>query len=491
MPAKSLNTPMRLPLYTALETRTSLAPFVKDSRLYNGYAEFNATDNSYWVYKRVGLGSPVFTASGTGLGLYTEAATETLFAIFGTTLYFAAPPTSPFQPLGTVTGGAAYEWVSVGTGTNRFAVLGNGLNAYYVRQASLHPPFWVLAPITDPNFPIPFAPGWCYLDGFLYVMDTNGNIFGSSNQNDPTTWSALNQIPASSNADLGVALAKQLNYVIAFKQYTTQVFYDEGNPPPGSPLGSVPDAQSPLGCLAATSVQEIDNSLLWLTSNETISPQVVQMDSLVPRIVSTPSVERILDNVTWNTANADIRSWVLKHAGHRFYGLTLVANNVTLIYDLDQKGWYFWTDALGNFWPIIAMAYQSPGAGDEGVHLGQHISNGAIYPIDGDYAFPSDNGILFPVDIYAPEFDAGVDRRKMVNMLRINADQTNGSKLQVRYSDDDYQSWSNFRTIDLSKERPTLPSGGTFRKRSYHFRHQCNTTLRLRTVDLQLDVGVL
>jgi hypothetical protein len=102
-----------------------------------------------------------------------------------------------------------------------------------------------------------------------------------------------------------------------------------------------------------------------------------------------------------------------------------------------------------------------------------------------------DLGILFPVDIYTPNFDAGVDRIKYLSQMRINADQTPGSLLQVRCSDNDYQSWDNFRTIDLSRTRPILNDEGSFYRRAYHFRHYANTAFRIRSCDLQMDIGTL
>jgi hypothetical protein len=75
--------------------------------------------------------------------------------------------------------------------------------------------------------------------------------------------------------------------------------------------------------------------------------------------------------------------------------------------------------------------------------------------------------------------------------MRFNADQTDGSVLYVRASEDDYQTWSNFRKVDLSKKRPILTGLGTFYRRAYHFRHYCNTKFRIRSVDLQMDIGTL
>ena len=485
--------PLRWPLVNQLQARNPDLPLSKDARLYNCYAEYDSEDKEYWVYKRLGLSTtPYYSApvAATGLGTYTETGGGSVFSVFGSQLLAGA------SVLGTVNANGPYTWETLGPAgqSSRQVVLQNGSVGYYISFTSgpISVPF--LTTITDPNFPSATAvPGLVNLDGYLYVMDTSGNIWGSTTVNSAATWSALDFIKASSNADLGVALNKQLSYIVALKQYSTQVFYDAGNAPPGSALSPVPDVQIPLGCLHGNSVQSVDNSMLWLTSNQTISPQVVQMDNLVPKIVSTPAVERILDNISWFSMQLGVRSWVLKHGGHRFYFLTVIALNITLVYDLDQQLWYIWTDYQGNYWPIVAASFVEPfEGGTDGIHLAQHISNGNIYQMDGDYEYPNDYGNLFPVDIYTPNMDFGTIRRKMLTGMYFRADRTPNSFLQARYTDDDFSSWSNFRTIDLSKRKPRMMNCGTFvQRRAYHFRHLCNTSFRIKTIDLALQVGTI
>ena len=80
---------------------------------------------------------------------------------------------------------------------------------------------------------------------------------------------------------------------------------------------------------------------------------------------------------------------------------------------------------------------------------------------------------------------------KYLHSMDFVADQTAGSTLMVRKTDDDYQTWSNPRMVDLGTHRPRLISNGSFRRRAYHFRHACNTALRIKAVELQLDIGTL
>jgi hypothetical protein len=507
-PQPALEVPKRWPLISKLQTRNADVPLTQDARLINCYAEFDPEDEEFWIYKRLGLGAaPVFGPGGaSGWGMYTyyqqvpnwSSGNLQVLGLFGNgELYSYNPVTQTTATIGSiaVTSYQPMAFFETVNSSPQTVVIGTA-NAGYVYTPSTK----VLTQITDAGFPSSVVPGWGYLDGTLYVMSTSGAIYNSQ-VNQPSVWSPQSIIQASSNADAGVALAKQLNYIVAFKQWTTQVFYDAGNTT-GSPLAPVPDSQLPYGCFAAGSIAQIDNTLLWMTSNQTISPQIVRMDFLSPQIVSTPAVERILDNAALNGSypGSGIWSMVLKHGGHRFYFLTIVALNITLVYDLDQpppSNWYIWTDPTGaNFWPITSIGYIPPlQSGTSGVHLAQH-TDGYVFPLDGDYEYPSDGGAVFPVDIYTPNFDGGTDRRKVLKMLFPNADQygTPGqlSTLQVRFNDDDYAPtmWSNFRSCDLSLRKPRIADMGTFyKRRALHLRYAAPTSFRIKSLDLQLLWG--
>ncbi len=126
-----------------------------------------------------------------------------------------------------------------------------------------------------------------------------------------------------------------------------------------------------------------------------------------------------------------------------------------------------------------------------GFRVAQHSSNGGIYRLDSASTIPTDLGMLYPVDIYTPNLSLG-SRRGQLNALYFTADQVPGSFLQARYSDNDFQRWSNFRTVDLNQQKPALYREGTIQsRRAYHFRHMCNTDFRIKSSGMQLDFGVL
>ena len=500
-PQPALNIPKRWPLVSKLNVRQSALPMTQDARLVNCYAEFDPELDEFWIYKRLGLSSTSAFGPGGGTSAspvrgqgayYSPATSYGIFNVFGGWLYNGA------TSIDTVDATNPYTWETVVTSSGTIVVLNNGAAQYTSNGTSQ-----LNITSSIPGTP-PYCPGWAYLDGTLYIMDTSGNIWGSG-INQPTSWSNNNLILANNYADSGVALARQLSYVIAFKQWSTQIFYDAGNTE-GSPLGVVPDAQLPFGCLNGWSVQELDGTLLWLTSNRSNSPQIAAMTNLSARIVSTPAVERLLKLYQLQGGTGvdlqGVYSWVIRQSGHRLYGLTIVGLNVTIVYDLDQQLWYLWTDANGNYWPYVASTYYPAVVLKVGSNYTptpasqffQHVWSGSAYQVDDCFTYPNDSGSVVPVDIYTPNFDGGTSRRKLLKALFPLADRTQGSYLQMRFNDYDYDPtrWSNFRTCDLGLQKPRFIDCGTFRtRRALHLRHQCNTSFRIRGIDMQLLWGTL
>jgi hypothetical protein len=346
-----------------------------------------------------------------------------------------------------------------------------------------------LVQVTDANYPATTVEGVAYLDGTMYVMDPSGNIRGS-NINDAQTWPALNTIQANINPEAAMCLIKQLTYVVAIKKISTEFFFDGGNPV-GSPLTANTGSKLNIGTVASGSVCEIDGDFIWLARGESGWLHFVRMSNLQHTTISTTAVEKILNdtNVSQNATQYSFYSFDVAHGGHTFYVFTWpdVSAGYTLVYDLKEKLWYQWSEGGLPYFPYIASVHTPFGGGT----LLQHETNGHLYLIDSKLT--TDKNAPITVDVYTPNFDAGVGRRKMLTSMRFVGDQNVGSTLQVRANDNDYDAtkWTNFRQVDLSQQNPQLRNCGTFYRRAYHFRHQSNTPFRLKAIDLQLDVGTL
>jgi len=491
--APTMAKPLRWPL--AVQTSNRGESFLQDARLVNAYGEQDPNTGEWVIQQRAGylLDYTVATPYGIGSGLYTfsqQGVAPAVFSIFssiaaGASMFKDGAAFGTVGGLGRMAPGLPYSFVvDQAAAPDQHLIFSNNQSIYWTTGAS----GYNLA--TTPNTAA-IVPGLAYLDQTIYFMDYAGNIWGS-NFNDPTTWNALNVVIANSIPGKPIALAQQLNYVLALKENSMEVFYDAANAV-GSPLSPIAGALSHYGAVPGT-VQVIDDVVLYATSNYSNSPQVVRVDNLQISVISIPPVERLLDsNPTFSAddpAYIPFFSWVFKLGGHRFYGLsytgyTQSSANLTLVYDIDQKLWYQWTDQNGNFWPVIGTAFNSSGQ-----HVLQNYEGGTICLLDGSYIYNTDNGNAVPVEIYTPNADFGTRRRKVLHRMYFNADQVQ-AQLLVSHSDDDYKHWSVARTCNLNKRTPYIDSEGTFTRRAYHFKKQAATPFRLRSVDLQLDFGTI
>jgi hypothetical protein len=329
-----------------------------------------------------------------------------------------------------------------------------------------------------PNNPVP---GLVYLDGYVFAMDSEGQIWQSDNEN-PAAWGALNFTSAKSEADKGMALARHLNYIVAFKQWTADFFFDAGNAT-GSVLSINQSAHMEIGCADGNSIQNPEQTLVWMGNVVEGGRAIYMLSGLTPTKISTKAVETFL-----NASDlSGTYSWLYKIAGHTLYGLVLTDQNVTLVYDLTENEWHVWTtskDFIGGGEDYFECSFvtQFP------------FNSGAFYVLDAV------NGLVFTlsptnyVDPFGPirmrivtdRMDFQTFAFKVGSALTIFGDQIN-DVMQVRHTEDDYNTWSQYRNVNLNLQKPCLYQLGRFRRRAYEFLYSGNNPLRLEKVDFNLN----
>lgn len=467
--APTMELPSRLPLMVITSNRDGSTS--KDARLVNCYLEADE-QGELWIYKRPGLSEDSTVRANTaGRGSFFWRGS--VYTIFGDKIYRNGTEIGT----GLNTAGGVYRFDS-NLGATPQLIFGNGAATYAYTEGGA-----VVGPLNtvDTDFPALVVKGFAYLNGYEYVTTPDAYVFNSelNSVNTPTSWNPINFLRAQIEPDNAIFTAKQLVYVVVLKQWSTEFFFNAANET-GSPLGSVQGMKNEYGCASADSVRSIDDVLFWMCTNRSASKQIISMEKGAASIISTPAIDRLLAN-----ANTDVvYSWHLKITGHSFYIITLKNSNLTLAYDIVMKKWFQWTDANGNYFPIVDSTYDV-----NGNHLLQHESDGKLYRANTTFFTDVNNPIV--VDIITPIFDAGVRRRKTLGYMWAIADQTPNSEMGLRFSDDDYQSWSNWRYMDLSHKEPYLKDCGTFQKRAYHLRHDKPTAFRIQAIELQYDLGVL
>jgi len=461
------NKPTRLPLIATADNRAQNP--TKDARLINGFTEKSVTGDIY-CYKRPGVNSFTIPSTPGAIGRGVYHWNTIIYSVFNGSFFGRT------TLLGAVNNTGMYHFVP-SMGASPVLFFKNDFHAYVVSAGG------VLTTVVDGDYPIETVPGAVYIDGTIYVMTPSGHIFGSE-LNAPLDWDPLNVILAQIESDGGVALAKQQNYLIAFKQHSVEVFYDAANAA-GSPLQRIEAAKLSVGCSAAESVVDASGVLIWLSASNQGQFNIWKMEGLKASQISTAPVERILLTVD----RSAVRGLTFQAGGHTFYCLNLgglgsaINGEYTLVYDLEEKEWFLWQDTSGDCWNYVDSI-----SDDVSTYLQGRTSGKLSTPDSESY---SDDGVLFTFDLYTPNFDGGTRLKKTCNLMEIAADQVTGNYLNCYYSDDDYQTWSNVRTFDLGLERPLLPEWGTFRRRAHRFSHRLDKPLRIKAADLHIDLGTL
>lgn len=394
------------------------------------------------------------------------------------------------------------------------------------------------------------VPGIAYINGYFCIMDQNGVIF-NSDIDDPPTIDALSFITAQNENGQGRAIAKSQSYLIAFKEWSTEFFYDAKSGPPGSPFAPVDNGFTKVGCAAGDSVVDLDGGLMWLSQTKTQGRAVHRMVGLEQGKVSTPDVERVL--------NADDLSTVYALAvtldGHSLYVLTLVDSNITLVYDLVSQTWFQWSSYTINASQDIAsitrsdstatVVFDDPHGMADGDPLGisgadQSQYNGVFqtryidtrtvtFTVSGE---PSDaTGVLLgfaytesyfkftkyatfqglnlflhetdghlyqmlpsqmqdagdPINWFARSvrLDGGTNDRKGNPDVQVIGDRVSDVAM-IRWSDDDCTTFKKYRPVNLALEKPELRRCGSFRRRTFEFRHTGNTSPVLDGLELEV-----
>ena len=405
--------------------------------------------------------------------------------------------------------------------------------------------------VVDTDYPTTTVPGVVYLDGYIFVMTPIGRIY-QSDLNAPSSWQALNFRTANAFPDSAVAIARQLNYIIAFKENSIEFFYNAGNPSPGSVLSPVDNALTKIGCVAAGSIAITSNQILFVGHNVEKGRSIYLTNGYLPEPISDQYVDRILNQSTMD----DVAAYTIKFNGHSFYVLTLTDINKTIVIDLNTKLSHFWTSRVAGSVTAntsvtvsnkVATVYKPAHGYSDGDKIrinGTNIDNAnvwiAIKKLDNDYfSYPCDavnqtatvvgtsqgytesyflpifyaatrskdyvatiNGKIYEMNttflnddsiyidkfIRTPLIDGGTSVLKQCTSIELVGDKMSGNAL-IRYSDDDYNSFSFYRTVNLSEPRSRYVRGGSFRRRNFDIRCVEDLPFRVEALELGLISG--
>lgn len=354
------------------------------------------------------------------------------------------------------------------------------------------------------GFPSPHIPTPVYMNGYIAIPRADSADIYTCKADDPFSWNPADYITSEMFPDNLVALARQNNQIVAFGEYGTEFFYDNGaNQPTGTPLARNANTFLQVGTPSAFSIGQSEQNCFFIGVSRTGGRAVWKLDGFNPVEISTPSIERILDEE--GVTIVDATGYLARLAGHFFYVLCLSTR--TLVYDIDLGLWHEWTTTTQSAFDsgqingddlntlvingggvsgifnttdfVWRYATDTCSCANTGELYLLHKSNGTIGKFDVD-AYTDINSII-RCEINTPILDFGSTNRKFLQRITMVGDLAT-NVLFVKWSDDDYQTWSNLKYLSMSN-RPVLFRLGSFRRRAFNIYYTDNSPLRINGID--------
>lgn len=456
----------------------------KDSLMLNCYID--KTSTGFAAVKRPGtqlVATPVdpLVSTAIGQGLFRTKFND--FTIVSERLYTYRVPGAPSAagvaiPL-PATGFQPYNFVKDSELQGAYVKGTKGL--WRVNSAAT-----AITKVTDIDYPADTVPGIAYLEGTYYVLDAaTGAVRGSVFQ-DGTSWEALNFIGDDGTYGAPMALNRHLSYIQAFYSDGVIFFYNAGNAT-GSPLSPVSNAIFRTGCLAGASVVELLDKTFFLSKGAGLTGNTIsEFNGLSLNIVSTSAISRLLDydNLVGLTA------YGLQIAGNSFYVLNLPNSNKSLVYSLTTETWVIWTlfDPVANPAAPHRIFYSAAFVDATSTDPMLQGGDGKVYQMDTRDYLGTDANLNICFFLRTPTMDWGSLKRKFIPDLAVIGD-SGPYSLSVRYSNDDYMTYSAYRSVDMSKERKLLSRCGSTRRRSWDLQYIGSSAVRIFGIEVMPAPG--
>lgn len=325
------------------------------------------------------------------------------------------------------------------------------------------------------GFPSPHIPTPVSLDGYLCLAEKDSIDMYNSATINLFSWNPLDYISAESFSDPIKALARQNNYIVAFGETNTEMFYDAAVET-GSPFLRNESFMLQVGILAPNAIMQTEKLCMWVGKSDAGKSAVWMLDGFSPKEISTEYLEKVLENETdWD----NIYGFGLRVAGHFFFVLNLPTEDVTFVYDMEENMWHEW-QYNGGVFPFNRFTNDGTGK-----ILLLHNTLGNLYELNK--TIYSDYDADMTVTIITTKYDFDNNKRKFLHKTEVIGDLVS-SDISLYWSDDDYTTWSNEKVLSLS-ERPYFMRCGLARRRAFKLVHTANTHLRLEFLEVIYTQG--
>ena len=179
----------------------------------------------------------------------------------------------------------------------------------------------------------------CFVAGRFVVDDPSSpGKFRWSGVFDAFDWDPLNFATAESNADPLIQVFERGGELLLFGNRTIEFWSPTGDANVFLRTGG---AGIDWGLAIFDAVRKANDSVFFIGRNLGGQPQICRLDGYQVRVVSTPDVDKRLNDAI--QAGAQVTTSVVTHSGHTWFIVNLA--DTSLVYDVRQDEWSEWQTA--------------------------------------------------------------------------------------------------------------------------------------------------
>lgn len=329
------------------------------------------------------------------------------------------------------------------------------------------------------GFPTPHIPTPAFMDGYIFLADNDSLDIYNSDTTNPYSWGALNFASAESYPDPVIGLARQNNFIVAFGTESTEFMYNYAK------ANQITDFETPLdrhesmvlqtGILNRNAVLQAERLLVFIGDSKLGGHSVWRMDGNNAKEISTEYVEKFIDLEDTTT---NITGFGIRVAGHMLFIMNLPTANRSFVYDVEENVWTEW-QYNGGMLPFVSFCDA------DGDIILQHTSNGKLYKLDPLVYNDFDADIEARIRLSKQDFDT--DSYKFYHQTTVIGDKPEGNYI-LRWSDDDFNTWSNDKNLPIT-DRPYFMRSGKARRRSWEIEYTHNSASRLEALEITYSIG--
>lgn len=438
---------------------------------------------AFYVYKRPGFETHITPAAGsvgTAIKIWTgQGGGDKLISAFGATNTTLYSDTTALTGGGHATISGVVENISeTVVGTTPTIVANTTARAYY------YPDGGSLTEIVDADWPgtgggnKTLAGGFVHLDGYSFILCTDGTLW-NSDLNSISAWTATSFLTTGMYPDKGVGLARYKDLIVAFGRESIEMFRNVGNPS-GSPLQRISEAFIKIGCISSTSICQLEDNIAWVGASDVGTISVYVLEGFRPIRISTP----VIDTQLTLRGSTTIYLTSVKIFGKTY--IFVQAGSLTFVYCVEDQMWHEWS-GIQLWHKFAASTYSGPVV----YSISRTLDTGKVYKLNQTIPVYTDDGISYTFLIQTAKLDLQTERRKRVTKLAIVGDSySTTNPVSVSWSDDDYQSFTTARQVDMVNNRTYLTNCGMTRKRAFRITNTTTVPIRLERLELEIAEGL-